>query len=470
MQKRIPESAYTDGEIYLTMLTNNHNQGINDAKASIQKGQLTEAYIRLEQCLSSRPSRENVEEIIRILLGCKESLSRDILLSRAYMAVGEHEVACNRLLRHILSPKLSEKTWQKLLTELNKLRLDQVSSANKTREFINKFYFGEIAQSDNPSTPGMTAVKKKNFLVSSKENAAVVQEDFFIEFLKHFSSYTPIMRRRDRNALGGGYFVALGGYNIVVDPGHHFLDNFFGANYRILDINAVVVTHFHDDHYADLSALLSLFHKHSRENNDYRVDLFLDETTKKMFQAIIEKSKYVRKKVCLTEHLGKTIVVDEGIWLAPLPTFHDILGLGNTGVGFLLQIDRMHHKNAVLITGDTGWSEKLEGIYRKIRCENERLILVPHISSIHLKEIPNLVAPGRSEPHQNHLCIYGLCKAIEASKPDMVILSEIGEELADSTKSLCALVKKVYDKECLIGQKKDGKPLRVYLDDGKEVR
>jgi glyoxylase-like metal-dependent hydrolase (beta-lactamase superfamily II) len=57
------------------------------------------------------------------------------------------------------------------------------------------------------------------------------------------------MKSKRIHAVGGGYFLTLGGYGCVIDPGHHFLDNFFGKNHSIDDVNAIILTHFHNYHY-----------------------------------------------------------------------------------------------------------------------------------------------------------------------------------------------------------------------------
>ena len=61
--------------------------------------------------------------------------------------------------------------------------------------------------------------------------------------------------------MGGGYFLALGDYGCVIDPGHHFLENFYKPPRTLADIDCVIVTHFHDDHYSNLPALLSLLYQ-----------------------------------------------------------------------------------------------------------------------------------------------------------------------------------------------------------------
>lgn len=139
-------------------------------------------------------------------------------------------------------------------------------------------------------------------------------------------------------AAGGGYFLNLGGGGCVVDPGYGFLENFYALKHTLKDIDCIVVTHFHDDHYADFLALLSLLY-HREEGAGIR--LFLDRTTYQMFHPIIDFSTckrargrrlrkqgtgYIQEATIPSRHDRKPIPLTDGVVLRPFPTRQRSLG------------------------------------------------------------------------------------------------------------------------------------------------
>jgi glyoxylase-like metal-dependent hydrolase (beta-lactamase superfamily II) len=58
----------------------------------------------------------------------------------------------------------------------------------------------------------------------------------------------PFQRLSRKKSIGGGYYLRHDGYGIVIDPGYNFLQNFYEAGGRIFDIDAIVLTHAHNDH------------------------------------------------------------------------------------------------------------------------------------------------------------------------------------------------------------------------------
>ncbi len=261
------------------------------------------------------------------------------------------------------------------------------------------------------------------------------------------------MTKKDRKRLGGGYLLKLGRYNLVVDPGHHFLDNFFKENFRIGEVNGILVSHFHDDHYADLPSLLSLLFHQTGSCEAHQVDLFTDQTTAKMFGALVRSAPCIKRHVILIPDATDSIEIDTDLYLQPIPTYHEILGEGNTGVGFCLRLGPRGKADTVLVTGDTGWNDHLVPLYGAARANSRHLVLIVHVSSAHPGEIPNpFMDTAGVRSYEKHLCICGMCKAIEACRPDVVVLSEIGEELGAALDDICQTVEGIYGVPCVIGQ------------------
>ena len=280
---------------------------------------------------------------------------------------------------------------------------------------------------------------------ASRTGRTIMANDYYIKFLKMFSSATPIMKSRRMYAVGGGYFLSLGGYGCVVDPGHHFLNNFFANNHTLDDIDAVIVTHFHDDHYADLPSLFSLFYRSwkkavNREETK-KIFLFCDKITHERFGNLINASRQYIKTVELRP-CTVPIPITEGILLRVIPTSHDVFGERDTGVG--LAFDVRDRNCSLVITGDTSWTDGLNSIYDTLRSQlRSNIIMVAHVSSICKDEIP-MFSSNTKQFHTNHLCMHGLCRAIEILRPQTVLLSEVGEELESIMGNLEELVKDIY--------------------------
>lgn len=84
--------------------------------------------------------------------------------------------------------------------------------------------------------------------------------------LKGFSSTTPAIYSASfgNTCTGGGIYLNVGGYGIVIDPGIGFVDSMHKQGIFIEDIDAVIVTHNHLDHNADLSTISALQHDVNR--------------------------------------------------------------------------------------------------------------------------------------------------------------------------------------------------------------
>ncbi len=338
----------------------------------------------------------------------------------------------------------------------------------KEDEVIQKFYI------DRPDIQrcslGEQSLKARDRLKGGLWPLRTIDSsEYFLKFLKIYSSYTPLVSSDNVAQHGGGYFACFGGYGCVIDPGHHFLDNFFRYGHSIHDIDCVVITHFHDDHYADFLALLSLLHQRSKlvktkdgnrkQSSDEvhkpgrrlrkKVDFFLDATSYEMFASLLCPNKGGVRKVRFCRRFeklspdGPIISLAKGITMRPICTQHNVLGR-NSGVGLLFMIPR--RKTSVLITGDTAWKGCMPEAYRELASSigNKNCVVVAHVSTAYEKEVIGGF-------YNNHLAIRGLCRVIAAMRPKQVILSEIGEELRDSISGLKDIIKTVYGCKCYVG-------------------
>ncbi len=381
---------------------------------------------------------------------------RDILLAEALVGSGRHAAALNVAARRFLSddPTRSRVRLSKVLLEaarvadpglakaLASLALPQKGS--RSEKVLKAFYFGGGLKD---RSAGQRAVASRRKLGRAlRRGRSIAQQECFIQFLKAYSSFTPLLASPNPSRLGGGYFLGLDGYGYVVDPGHHFLDNFFEAGRSIDDIDGVFVTHFHDDHFADLPALLSLLYQRSRSGGSRTVDLFFDEDTANIFAPMIEApGGFLRLRKLRASHHRPIKVTDE-VSLKALPTRHNVFGR-SAGVGLAFCISG---HTCLVITGDTGWDDEIAKAYRGLR--GREAVLVAHVSTVYDNEALGSISGNGNVFHENHLCILGLCRAIEEMAPSAVILSEIGEELGDVVGRLSQLIGDAFGIPCEVGK------------------
>lgn len=76
-----------------------------------------------------------------------------------------------------------------------------------------------------------------------------------LSILRGWSSAVTLLEGSERLWRVGGYFLKWQGFGVVIDPGLDFLRNFHDAGFHAREINAVLVSHNHPDHNADLKSV-----------------------------------------------------------------------------------------------------------------------------------------------------------------------------------------------------------------------
>lgn len=106
---------------------------------------------------------------------------------------------------------------------------------------------------------------------------------------KGFSSTTPAIYSAafTEACSGGGFYLNVDGFGIVIDPGIDYVDLMHRHGIFIDDVGAVVVTHDHLDHNADVRAISALQHDLNRYY-DSRVKFY-----KKFFHGTHEKKQNI---------------------------------------------------------------------------------------------------------------------------------------------------------------------------------
>jgi len=291
-----------------------------------------------------------------------------------------------------------------------------------------------------------------------------IMENSIVELvvLRRWNSFSPALSRKYDMSLGGGYLLRIKApefktdntdcvkgtvksvsddwFNLVIDPGYNFLLNFHSEKFSIEDIDAVVVTHSHPDHCAELSAIMDLMgqinKRQKKQKNRKKIYLLLSRGAYKKFSSYIRDWKDQLKDILLLEN--------DTIWpkknnkefeIKSIKTAHADLG-GERAVG--LTVKTKIGKNILFgFIGDTPWRKDIRNFFET--CD----ILCLHIGSVKNYEIGYdknnkrfktakvcLKEILKETKDVNHLHFYGSCDIInKCDKNAIVIVSEFGEEL-----------------------------------------
>jgi len=244
-----------------------------------------------------------------------------------------------------------------------------------------------------------------------------------LTILRGWSSATPLLDGgRDRTIRGGGYFLTWREKGLVFDPGFDFIDNFHDAGYHSMEIDALIVSHDHADHNADLRRLDDLFYEvHRRDSLKKVTQLGLDADTAKR----LEPNKIYRKvKELNWAGASKSDWFGPGEGL-PFTIEHFIVEHGTdvqNALGFRIRL--LNDLGEVLLTlgytGDTKFSLQL------IDQLKDADILIGHVSQPSLEELDD---PEYLK--DNHLGLNGMVKLIVGVKPKLVLVGEFWSGIDD---------------------------------------
>ncbi|MEO5360291.1 MAG: MBL fold metallo-hydrolase [Nitrospirota bacterium] len=281
----------------------------------------------------------------------------------------------------------------------------------------------------------------------------------FISILRKWNSYTPVLPANMGHSKGGGYFIYHAGVGIVIDPGFNFIQNFFRQGFKIDDIDVIIITHAHNDHTAELESILSLYFKRNKnvkKKEKKKIDIYLNVGAFKKYSSFFDlstpdKPDYIGNIVPLDSYNEYLVPKNDNsdgnsdISIITNKTQHHEMITATYALGFILRIGDKY----IRFTGDTGWDSDVETQNNKYFEEKqiEKIdILIPHIGSIEKTEFQfdftKTIKENKGNFYKNHLGILGcICLAYQI-KPEMIILSEFGEELRDIR---IDIVRKIHD-------------------------
>lgn len=313
-----------------------------------------------------------------------------------------------------------------------------------------------------------------------------VPEDFpsFMSILRRWSSHRPTLPMPNASTRGGGYFVFHRGYGIVVDPGPGFIENFYEEGFSVADIDAIIVTHAHPDHLADLEGLLNLIHNVNSQVR-FRIEKELrgEGGKEASAQAIIERLRGTAKQVDLLLNFGAFIKCSNWLSLRQGLDVRDIQVM-HAGDEYDLDtpsgpiqvfatraqhhegIDRRYSLGCVVdlgnfrvgFTGDTAWDA--DGSIAEPFAELSPIVMVLHVGTVERDALQSSdleSADSKSEEeveihfHHQHLGLLGTAAMIRTARPQLAVLSEFPQELAGLRQEIANGLSDTTGVKCLPG-------------------
>ena len=311
--------------------------------------------------------------------------------------------------------------------------------------------YGAIKYMDEVIFPTRETIKKNQEKLIKDLNMPKMLDDVTgpnkLKIIRKWNSSTPLYSQAP--SLGGGYYLTLKDSRgetkgIVIDPGYNFMEIFREQCLGILDIDAIIITHDHDDHSEAIEGILSLVAKY----NDYRlkgqskvIDIFGSPGVMLKYQGIFNKTdKEGHKEInfCLMIPGNKIMEIDGastmekyGFNISVNQAYHPELWTSQeSAVGLTIETNIMykHHPLKIGITGDTRYETFIGNQYQDAQ------LLMINIGSIEKEEGKLL---------HSHLGLCGsinLLKEARLGKPLLAILTEFGEEFRGRRKTISRII------------------------------
>jgi ribonuclease BN (tRNA processing enzyme) len=240
---------------------------------------------------------------------------------------------------------------------------------------------------------------------------------------------------------GGGYFLTLrNGHGrvkgIAIDPGYDFFDIFRDLGLGIADIDAIIITHDHDDHTESVEGILSLLAKYNDHNEQKKtkvIDIFGSAGVLLKFHGLLSATdlfgnREINFKLLvpgsdITEIEGASLMDKYGFTLSIKPAFHTERWTDQeSSVGLVLTTNLPDPKNGgflkIGITGDTRYEVGIGREYKDVQ------LLLLNIGSVEKEEGKLL------KQHLGMLGCINIIKEGRLGKPLLAILTEFGEEFS----------------------------------------
>lgn len=296
-----------------------------------------------------------------------------------------------------------------------------------------------IAYMEDTLFPTRETIKKNQFKLLQDLNAprAInhIMGPNILRIMRKWNSSSPLFSHGV--SQGGGYFLTTKNHHgetkgVVIDPGYAFFDIFRDIGLGIADIDAIVITHDHDDHTDSVEGILSLLAKYNDHNEKSKViDIFGSAGTMLKFNGLLpatdpKGNREINFKLLVpgshvTEIEGASLMEKYGFTINVKPAHHvERWTNQESSVGMVLNTNLNFGQGELKIgiTGDTRYEVGLGLEYQ------EAQIILLNIGSVEKEEGKLL------KQHLGMLGCINLLKEARLGKPAIAILTEFGEEFS----------------------------------------
>ncbi|MBN2057860.1 MAG: MBL fold metallo-hydrolase [Candidatus Saganbacteria bacterium] len=250
---------------------------------------------------------------------------------------------------------------------------------------------------------------------------------------------------------GGGYFLTLKNQRgqtkgIAIDPGYDFFTIFRDLGLGIADIDAIIITHDHDDHTESVEGILSLLAKYNDHNEQHQskvLDIFGSAGVLLKFHGLLSATdlfgnreinfKLLVPGAEVTEIEGESLLEKHGFTLSVKPAHHTERWTNQeSSVGVVINTNIRDPKNSgylkIGITGDTRYEVGLGREYKDVQ------VLLLNIGSVEKEEGKFL------RQHLGMLGCINLLKEARLGKHLLAILTEFGEEFSGKREAISRII------------------------------
>ena len=331
---------------------------------------------------------------------------------------------------------------------------------------------------------------KKSFFKFLEESTYKHNNQNYLQVLRRWNSYTPIIADNYHISKGGGYFLKIKSHGIVIDPGFNFIDNFKGTGHSFYEIDIVIVSHAHNDHTSDLESILTLLYKYNekikgisdtsvtsadntirseiaeRENCESdkvtidqinrefaisprrkKLDFYITPSVFKKYSGLLSLFSQNDYKLHIIEKDLEMKIEDDVSVKVIGAKHHDIIS-DRDSVGFIIECS-----NCIIIyTGDSGWNEDIANQYENVsnNYEDKYVLLIAHLGGFKEYEKLYLTCEDKEKCYsKNHFGRLGLSLLNEIIKPKICFISEFGEELKGYRIPLSKIFQSAFDNEII---------------------
>lgn len=246
-------------------------------------------------------------------------------------------------------------------------------------------------------------------------------------------------RNKSINAnYGGGFYLRHNGFGLVIDPGYDFVRNLVHYSACDLrDVDGVIVTHYHLDHFADFNRIIQGVREHNQYQAPRKLFFWIPKPgDTKMFPKVIREpfcidvSKRKGSNACF--YLPNTPWGRKhGLKIRPFTVSHKQFNSKETSTwnsyGFV--ITPLRNGDELLSIGYSGDATYEDALITKLSTSD---IVILNVSAIHTDDVVLLdkqleLRTGKKNK-KNHLGYSGTLQIVEKlQKVQVVILEELYE-------------------------------------------